>query len=113
MPEPITTHAPPQHEPKECRSCRQPILWAQVLGPDGKVKCKPDGKAQVMPVDFKPSGAGNVRVFDRGGSLVARVLTNDEAEQERAKADVLGADARLRTAHFAGCPEAKKWRTRK
>jgi len=101
------------HEAKECRSCGAEILWCQVIGADGELKRKPDGKVQVMPVDFAPSGAGNVRVWCRGTSLVARVLTNDEAEQEREKADVLGADPRLRTAHFAGCPEAKDWRKKR
>jgi hypothetical protein len=82
----------PRHEPKTCRSCQRPIFWGQL----------PSKKS--MPVNAEPSPEGNVRLVDRGGSVLAFVLAGDELARARAAGD------RLRTSHFADCPAAAQHR---
>jgi len=89
------------HDAKTCRSCNAQILWVQVIGPDGQPKQKPDGKVQVMPVDFEPHAEGRVVVYDRNGSLVGRVLGRDEEPKIGEK---------TRRAHHITCAHAADWR---
>jgi hypothetical protein len=60
-----------------------------------------------MPVNAEPSPDGNVRLVDRKGSVLAFVLAGDELARARAAGD------RLRTSHFASCPNAPQHRRRK
>lgn len=91
----------PGHDPKTCRSCGASIFWAQVVGAGGDLEKKPNGRPKAIPVDATPSDRGNVVLFDRGGSVVARVLGRGEQPPPGAK---------LRMPHFATCPQAKAWR---
>lgn len=87
------------HEPRHCSSCSAPIVWAQTLGKDGKRVRRDDGKGwKSMPVDWQPSLEGNVQLFDRPGEgIVCKVYRNPAAAPP---------DAKLRTSHFATCPNA-------
>jgi hypothetical protein len=93
----------PHHDPKLCSSCSAPILWAQVLDDAGQRVRRDDGRFKSMPVDFQPDPLkGNVVLFNRQGEgIVGRVLTKGEAPP---------AGARLRTSHFATCPNANQHR---
>lgn len=103
--------ATPQHEPKRCSSCQAPILWAQLIDEYGdRVVDDETGRPKSLPVDFEPAPKGNVRVFDRHGSVVARVLAGDELEQVRRQAEVLKVSPRLRLSHFVTCPNAARHR---
>ena len=92
-----------QHEPKKCASCPAPILWAQSLDDEGRRIWDEERKRfKSMPVDWEPVPTGNVVVWDRPGEgFVCRVLKKGETPP---------AGARLRTSHFATCPNAKQHR---
>jgi hypothetical protein len=83
---------------EQCRSCHQPIIWAEVLA---------TGKR--MPVDAEPPLQGGNVVLDHrgpGNPPAARVLTPTQlATTAFGRKD-------LRTAHFARCPQADGWRRR-
>lgn len=97
--------APPAHESKLCSSCQRPILWAQLIDEYGdRVMNDDTGRPKSMPVDPDPVPHGNVRLFDRHGAIVARVLPKAELEAARA------AHARLRVSHFSTCPNAPQHR---
>jgi hypothetical protein len=89
----------PVHEPKKCRSCGTAIFWAQN-----------DATGKSMPVDAEPSENGNVQLYDRGGSIVARVLGAERAQRIRDAAWALNGTHTLRTSHFATCAQADQWR---
>ena len=92
----------PQHAPKACSSCGAPVLWAQILDDHGQRVKRDDGRMRSMPVDAEPSPAGNVVLFERPGEgIVCRVLRR--GEQPRA-------GEKLRTSHFATCPNAPQHR---
>jgi hypothetical protein len=96
--------AAPRHQPRVCSSCSAPILWAQVLDDAGQRVRRGDDKGwKSMPVDFQPDPLkGNVVLFDRPGEgIVCRVLKKGEAPPP---------GARLRTSHFATCPNANQHR---
>ena len=79
-----------------CRSCGALVIWCVTTA----------GKA--MPVDAEPATGGTIRIEQRGGPKpLARVLTKAELARTG-----FGA-ATLRTSHFATCPQADQWRTRK
>lgn len=97
------------HKGTVCRSCNARILWGQLIDASGERQRKPDGKFKAIPVDFEPSPAGNVVLFDRHGDettrgIVARVLRRGESPPPGAK---------LRTPHFATCPNADKHRSKR
>jgi hypothetical protein len=94
--------ADPLHSPKACRSCSAPIFWA-----------RNDATGRSMPVDAEPSDKGNVQLFDRGGSVVAKVLGAEEARRVRDSNWALRGVHVLRTAHFVTCPQAANWRTKR
>jgi hypothetical protein len=102
--------AAPVHVPKVCSSCPAPILWAQVLELDeagrwSRVKNPETGRMKSMPVDFQPNPLGNVILFHREGEgIVCRVLKKNETPPP---------GARLRTSHFATCPNAKQHRRKR
>jgi hypothetical protein len=96
----------PLHSPKFCASCRAPIFWAQILDEHGQRIFYEDarGRRRVksMPVDAEPSPRGNVILFHREGEgIVCRTLRRGEAVRF---------GERLRTSHFATCPNAKQHR---
>lgn len=91
----------PLHEPKKCRSCGAPIFWAQNAT-----------TRKSMPVDAEPSEKGNVQLYDRGGSVIARVLGAEDAQRTRDTAWALSGTHTLRTSHFATCRDAGSWRTK-
>jgi hypothetical protein len=103
----------PLHEPKECRSCSAQILWAQIVDEDGELVRKDDGRPKAIPVDFVPTEKGNVQLFDRGGSVVARVLGPEEAREVHDTTWALTGKHVLRLPHFATCRDAANWRTKK
>ncbi len=98
------------HEAKACRSCSAEIVWAQLIDESGAIVRRPDGRPKAIPIDFAPSEKGNVQVYDRGGSIVARVLGPETAREIRDAAWALKGAHTLRTPHFATCPQAKDWR---
>ena len=77
------------HLPKSCSSCSAPIYWAQL----------PSKKS--VPVDVEPTPDGNILLFDRDGSVQARVLKKGEEPPPGAK---------RRLSHFVTCPHAAKHR---
>lgn len=95
--------AAPNHEPKFCSSCRQPIFWAQLLDEQGNTYRKDNGRLASMPVDTTQAPNGNVILFARGGSIVARMLRRGEEPPPGAK---------RRTPHHMTCPQGKDWRKR-
>jgi hypothetical protein len=62
-----------------------------------------------MPVDAEPSYAGNVLIENRQGLIRATVLSVAEST---ALAFPIPEEPRLRTSHFATCPDADAWRKR-
>lgn len=100
--------------PRLCSSCSAPIFWAQILESstdprDGSVVWvrakKPDGRYKAMPVNAQPDPAGNVVLFRRSGEgIVCRVLKKGEEPPPSAK---------LRTSHFATCPNAHEHRRKR
>lgn len=81
---------------RTCRgdNCSKPMVW--VIMESGKKN----------PVDFVPSDKGNilVEVADDGKTINGRTLKGDElyrAKQEGVK---------LRTSHFATCPDSKAFK---
>lgn len=77
-----------------CRSCGAEIAWAITRGTE-----KP------MPLDALPVTDGNVAVSrDGAGNLMARVLAAGEGARS---------DEKLGRSHFATCPQADSWRTRR
>jgi hypothetical protein len=54
-----------------------------------------------MPVDAQPTLDGRVVLYDRGGSVVARVLAKDERPDPGTK---------TRSPHHMTCPEGASWR---
>jgi hypothetical protein len=75
---------------RKCRTCGQPILLALVK--------RKDGGTSWMPLDLKPSMAGNIATRkDVHGTIHGRVLVGDQA------ADV--GETRYRT-HFMTCVAA-------
>lgn len=75
----------------ECRSCGAPILWATTQ------------QGRAIPLDLEPAAGGNVEFT--GVLDVVRVLA-------------AGTDATLfagtrRFPHFATCPQADQWKTRR
>ncbi len=88
---------PDQFPQAECRDaeCRAPIIWARTPG------------KKSMPVDAVPNAAGNVLLTpDAAGNALARVVDPNTPTL----GDVLGT---LHTSHFATCPGADRWRTRR
>jgi hypothetical protein len=74
-------------DPKVCRSCGAPILWARTL------------KNRLMPIDAEPDPKGALVMQAGSGRAIVRQLTE------------LDAPERLRyTSHFATCPNAKQHR---
>ncbi len=93
---------PKQHEPKKCSSCSAPILWAQTIDDQGRRIPRDGGRFKSMPVDWEPTDRGNVVVYHRQAEgFVCRVL--GRGKQPRA-------GEKLRTSHFATCPQAKQHR---
>lgn len=78
----------PQHEPKRC-GCGAAIFWAQTEA------------GRSMPVDAEPTPDGNVVLYDRGGSVCARVLKKGEEP---------GPLEKRRRPHWMTCPNAAQHR---
>jgi hypothetical protein len=104
--------ASPAHTPRLCSSCAQPIYWAQILvavtdprdGAPAWVRSKNEdtGRYKSMPVNHQPDPDGKVVLFHRPGEgIVCRVLKKGEAPPPGTK---------LRTSHFATCPNARQHR---
>ncbi len=74
----------------ECESCHAPIIWAVTT------------RAKRMPVDFEPSGNGNISLQQVGLAPLAVVLS---VAKQFGRKD-------LRTSHFVTCPDAKAWRSK-
>ena len=74
-----------------CRSCNAPIVWAITE------------KGRRMPVDAKPSAAGNLLLDHERGEWRAIVVKNDDTAAEN----------ELHTSHFATCPNAARHRNPK
>lgn len=88
---------PPEYRTAECRDaeCRATIIWASTKG----------GKS--MPVDTTPTQDGTVLLEPTtGGGLIATVVDPD-------RPPLTGWPEPLRTSHFATCPAADRWRTKK
>jgi len=101
-PSPFAPHTPadvahpvPAHPPKICRSCGAEIMWS-----------RSESTGRAMPVDFAPSEKGSIALWDRRGSIVSRVLTEQDLAEARA------AGRPLRLPHHATCPQRKSWRRR-
>ena len=92
-PEDVGFRPPPRaaHEPKKCRSCGASIFWAKTEA----------GKS--MPVDAHPHPEGRVVLFDRGGSVIAKVLGKEEQPRP---------GENTRRPHWTTCPQAGNWRKR-
>lgn len=75
-------------KPTPCRSCKAPIFFV-----------RHHATRKAMPVDFKPSDAGNI-VIDEGGRDAVS-LGPEEAATYRGRKYVV---------HFMTCPDAKFWR---
>lgn len=74
----------------DCRSCKQPIIWAVTID-----------RRKPMPVDAAPHKQGNVRLrWEGGGQIAATVVPLKLAFGARG----------LRRSHFASCPNAYLWR---
>jgi hypothetical protein len=86
----VTAPAAPEFRVEECRSCKAPIIYAATTG------------GKTMPVDAEPVDDGNVllRRTTYGGA-VATVTTA-----------TLFSDP-LRKSHFATCPDADEWRSKR
>ena len=82
-----------QPEPKPCTSCGALILWAMTLA----------GKR--MPVDAISDDAGNLRLVQEAGQLVARITPPTQTTS------LFDAEPRYRS-HFATCPNADAHRRR-
>ncbi len=94
--------AAPLHAPHVCKSCSAPIFWAQLLDEAGRRVRTESGRMKAMPVNAQPDPAGNVVLFHREGEgIVCRVLRRGEEPPP---------GARLRTSHFATCPNANQHR---
>lgn len=78
-----------------CRSCGAEILWAHTR----------DGKR--IPLDAVPSPAGNVYLNESATFARASVLSGALLEAARS------AGEKLRTSHFATCPQAGEWRRKR
>jgi hypothetical protein len=94
------------HAPRACSSCQAPIFWVQLLDERGNRIRREDGKGwKSMPVDAQPDAAkGNVVIWHREGQgIVGRVLHRGEPPPPGTK---------LRTSHFATCPNANSHRRR-
>ncbi|MGW0043453.1 hypothetical protein [Rhodococcus sp. NPDC003348] len=76
-----------------CRSCRAEIVWTTTR--DGNL----------MPVNARPSNAGNVAIQKAGTVLHAGVVPPRQARAMRAA----GVDLYL--SHHVDCPDADQWRT--
>jgi hypothetical protein len=76
----------PLHSPKPCKSCGAKIFWAQTT----------EGRS--MPVNAECVEGGNIQLYDRNGTIVAKVY------------GVAPPGTMLRKAHFATCPQADQWR---
>ncbi len=95
--------APRVHSPRFCASCRAPIFWAAILDDSGqRIRNEASGRFKSMPIDWEPRPDGNVIVYWREGEgFVCRTLRRDETPR---------AGEKLRTSHFATCPNAKQHR---
>jgi hypothetical protein len=76
---------------QNCRSCQAPIVWATTE----------DRKS--MPVDASTDPAGNVVLARVAGEVRVTVLDQD----------ALFGDGVRRKSHFATCPDADSWRSRR
>lgn len=80
----------------KCRSCSAPVFFAA------------SRSAANHPFDAEPSEAGNVRVIPApGGGFRAVVLSGDRLDTARERG------MPLYTSHFATCPDADTWRTKR
>lgn len=79
-----------------CRSCQAPIIW-----------CTTE-RGRAMPVDAQPSTGGNLllrrRIEYKGNCDPLAVLI--DATHRFGRTD-------LHTSHFATCPNAETWRTKR
>lgn len=78
-------------EIEHCRSCKAPVIWCR-LQPIGAV----------TPIDAEPCEHGNIALSMVKGEVIGRVLKKGEEYPHP-----------RRTSHFATCPQAKQWRTKK
>jgi len=79
----------PPHEPKKCRSCGASLFWSQTEA------------GRSMPVDAVPHPEGRVILYDRGGTVIARTLRQDEQPKP---GEV------TRRPHHMTCPQGNAWR---
>lgn len=100
----MTRPVPGRHDPYadwrgRCKSCSAEVLWAA------------SAAGELMPVNAKPTTAGNVVLtIQPGGTkpdrLVAGVLNRGQAAGARDRG------VRLHTSHFVDCPNAGRHRRR-
>lgn len=97
----ITRYDPLQAFRGCCRSCKADVLWAVTQA------------GERMPVNAKPSTAGNVMLTimpghaNRPDRLVAGVLNRQQAAGARDRG------VQLHTSHFVDCPRAAEHRRRR
>jgi hypothetical protein len=80
---------------ESCRSCRRAIIWAKNVV-----------SGRLAPIDAAPSAAGNVHLTSRQGIPSYAVLGPPAIAAMSSTVQ-----ARLRTSHFASCPDANRWRS--
>lgn len=71
-----------------CRSCGAPVIWSSTVS------------GNWMPVDAEPSDDGNIELVLDRSALRPRAVVGEPR-------------AGLRKSHFATCPDAGAWRTRR
>lgn len=102
---PAPADAPETHE---CKSCGARIYWVQLVDENGSRQRRADNKGwKAMPVDAQPDPVkGNVFCYRPKGArtLYGRVLRHGDA---------VPPGARLRTSHFATCPNAQQHRRKR
>lgn len=92
-----------------CRSCGAPIWWAsEKFDSPEEVEAK-KGEHTIKPIDAEPRDDGNVLLWQRGGSLVFKVMTNKGMEEALEK----DPDRKRYVSHFVTCPNANKHRKKK
>lgn len=88
-------------ETKKCRSCGKSVIWVETE------------KGRMMPVDETPTETGNIIIVI--GPDMGKTTAHYESKEET-KARLRSPEPAARTAftsHFATCPQADKWRSKK
>lgn len=91
-----------------CRTCQQPVVWAEHFETGGK-----------MPFDVKAKDWGAEHGYVLAGgkaysqdAWVQHLMEEAQMSEDQAKATAAD-DFQVRTSHFASCPQADSHRRRK